>query len=186
MILGLVPVFAPNNPVELDTLLSKTFRVILSTCTVQPVLKFVPLTPLLPLVQDNIGVAGILDAVQVEAVTALLVRHILSPDPWALAVITSPFTTVTAFSVQFEPELTPLTVPASTPFLYTDIVAVLTAPVNADLVHVPLIFTVPVPMGLFTPGAAVHIAVGQDGVVVNTVHEGCALMKSSYVLPDTP
>ena len=106
MILGLVPVLAPNNPVLFDTLLSGTFLVIFSTYTVQPELKFVPSKPLLPLVQVSMGVAGRFAKLQVEAVTALLVRHIVSVAAAALALTTSPLMSAMLFNVQVAPDAT--------------------------------------------------------------------------------
>ena len=117
VILGLVPLVLPNKPVALITLLSSTLRVKLSTCTVHPVLKFVPLIPLLPLVQVKTGAAGRLDELQVDAATALLVKHILSPVASALAVIISPFISVILFNVHVDPVVTLVTVPTDVAFL---------------------------------------------------------------------
>lgn len=177
--LGLVPVFAPNSPVPFVTLLSNTMRVKLSTCIVQPVVKLVPLIPLLPLLQVSIGVGGMFDALQVDAPTVLLVKHMVSPVARALAVITSPLINIILFSVQVLPDVTPATVPTEVPFLYTVIVAVAAAPLKADFIQVPLIFTVPVLMGEFTVGAAVHMAVGHVTGFVKILQAGCPLMKSS-------
>lgn len=170
---------APNKPVPLVTLLSGMLRVILSTCITQPVVKFVPLIPLLPLVHVNTGVGGMFDELQVDAATALLVRHMVSPVANALAVMTSPFINAILFNVQVEPDVTPLTVPTETPFLYTVILAVDAAPLKADFVQLPLIFTVPVLMGELTMGSLVHIAVGHVTGLVNTLQAGWPLIKSS-------
>ena len=179
VILGLVPVLAPNMAVLFVTLLSSTLRVTLSTFTIQPVLKLVPFIPLLPLVQVKTGVGGILDALQVDAATALLVKHMVSPVATALAVIISPFTSVMLFSVQVLPEVTPATVPTDTPFLYTVMLAVARAPLKTDFVQVPLILTVPVLIGELTVGAAVHMAVGQLTGLLNMLQAGWPLIKSS-------
>jgi hypothetical protein len=117
VIAGLVPEVAPNKVVALVTLLSKTFLVILFTCTVQPVLKLVPCKPLLPLVQVSAGVAGLLAALQVDAITALLVRHIVSPVASAFAVMISPFTRVILFNAQAAPLVMFEAVPIDEPFL---------------------------------------------------------------------
>ena len=178
-IFGLVPDVVPNKPVALVRLLSKTFRVKLSTCTVQPVLKFVPSIPLLPLAQVNTGVAGRLVELQVDAATALLVKHMLSPVATALAVITSPLTTAMLFNVQVDPVVTLAIVPSESPFLYTVIVAVDAAPFKTDFVQVPLILTVPVLIGEFTFGAAVHIAVGQLTGLLKILQAGWPIIKSS-------
>ena len=179
MILGLVPVLAPNNPVLFDTLLSGTFLVIFSTYTVQPELKFVPSKPLLPLVQVSMGVAGRFAKLQVEAVTALLVRHIVSVAAAALAVTTSPLMSAMLFNVQVAPDATLETVPTEPPFLYTVMVAVAAAPVSADLVQVPLIFTVPILKGAFRSGAAVHMGVVQLDALLNIGQPGWPMIKSS-------
>ena len=177
--LGLVPVGAVNSVVVLLTLLSKTFLVKLSTCTVQPVLRLVPCKPLLPLVQVSAGVAGRLVALQVDAPTALLVKHMVSPVATAFAVITSPLIKLILFKVHVVPVPTFETVPADIPFLYTVMVAVAAAPVSTDFAQVPLIFTVPVPNGALTKGAAVHIFVAQLETVLNIGQEGCPFIKSS-------
>ena len=179
VIFGLVPVVLPNKPVALVTLLSNTFLVKLSTCTVQPVLKFVPSIPLLPLEHVNIGVAGRLDELHVDAATALLVKHMVSPVATALAVIISPFISTMLFKVHVEPDVTPVIVPTDTAFLYTVMVAVVTAPVKTDFVQPPLILTVPVLIGEFTFGAAVHIAVVQFAGLLKMGQAGWPLIKSS-------
>ena len=117
LILGLIPDVAPNKPVAFVTLLSNTFRVKLSTCTVQPALKFEASIPLLPLKHVNIGVAGRLDKLQVDAATALLVKHMVSAVATALAVIISPFISAILFNVQVEPDVMFTTVPTDVPFL---------------------------------------------------------------------
>lgn len=117
VILGVVPELVPNKPVALVTLLSKTFLVILLTCTVHPLLKLVPCNPLLPLVQVNTGVVGRLVALQVDAVTALLVRHIVSAVARAFAVMISPLPSVILFNVQVAPDEMLETVPIDNPFL---------------------------------------------------------------------
>src|SRR5258708_34314081 len=86
---GLDPLLAPKRPPVLVTLSFAVPLVILSTCTVHPVLKFVPVIPLLPLVQVNTGIAGLFAALQAFTITALLERHMDSPAPCAFAVNTS-------------------------------------------------------------------------------------------------
>ena len=58
-----------------------------------------------------------LEALQVEAITALLVRHMVSFVASAFAVIISPLIRVILFSVQVVPVLTFDTIPTETPFL---------------------------------------------------------------------
>ena len=128
--------------------------------------------PLLPAVQSSRGVAGLLSALQVDAITALLVRHMVSAVASAFAVIISPLTRLMLLSVQVLPELTFTTVPIADPFLYTVMVAEPAAPGSADFVQLPLIFTVPVPSGASTEGAAVHIAVAQTVAVLKIAQGG--------------
>ena len=97
MIFGLVPVVVVPKVavVWLDTLLYATPVVILSTCTVQPVARLVPVIPFVVVAHPKVGMAGLLLLLQVLAVTALLVRQSDSPPACAFAVITSPLASVT-------------------------------------------------------------------------------------------
>jgi hypothetical protein len=123
---------------------------------VHPVARLVPPVPLLPLEQLRIGVAGILDALQALTVTALLERHIDSPDACALAVITSAFTKPETLMDQVAPEET-VVVPIAVAPLYKVMVAVETEDVVA-FVQVPVTVVADGVIGPFKTGASVQIA----------------------------
>ena len=72
--------------------------------------------PLLPLLQPNRGVAGRFELLQEDAVTALLVRQIVSPFALVFAVMISPTARLIDGSVQL-PAVTFTTLSDRTAFL---------------------------------------------------------------------
>lgn len=155
VILGVVPVLVPNRADELVTLLSVVALVRLSTCTVHPVLRFVPVIPLLPLLQLSVGVAGMFEELQALTVTVLLAMQTDSPTPCALAVMMSPLAKPETVIVQVPPEETEVVPMLATP-LYKVIVAVVIKELVA-LVQVPVIEVVEGVIGPFNTGAAVQL-----------------------------
>lgn len=155
VILGVVPVLVPKRALEFEILLSVVLLVRLSTCTVHPVARFVPVIPLLPLVQVSVGVVGMFDELHALTITVLLAMQTDSPTPCALAVMISALTRPETLIVQVPPVLTEV-VPMLVVPLYKVIVAVVIEEFVV-FVHVPVTNVVEGVIGLFNTGAAVQV-----------------------------